>query len=297
MDVSVIIVNYNTRQLTDDCISSIVDKTKNVSYEIILVDNHSTDGSREFFASDSRVHYIYSDENLGFGRANNIGAGKAQGKYLFLLNSDTVLLNDAISMLCSKMEELPDDVGCLGTMLLDAAHNIGLSYGHFPSLGSSLRHLVFDAFHVDAKRERYFNYAGAPKDGELLDVDYITGADVFVRKDLYLKHGLFNPIFFMYYEETEMQRRYAYKGYRRCILGGPQIVHLEGACTKLNKRITLARIAMPIDSCLKYFKLWKPWYERFVLRFMLGVIQGPHYLLNPKFSVRDKCKLFKMLYL
>lgn len=130
MDVSVIVVNYNTRQLTDDCISSIVDKTKNVSYEIILVDNHSTDGSREFFTNDSRVHYVYSNENLGFGRANNLGVEKARGKYLFLLNSDTVLLNDAISMLFSKMEEL-SDVGCLGTMLLDAKHNVGLSYGHF----------------------------------------------------------------------------------------------------------------------------------------------------------------------
>ena len=77
----------------------------------------------------------------------------------------------------------------------------------------------------------------------------------------------------------------------------PKIIHLEGACTKMNKHIPLARISMPIDSCLKYFKLWMPWYKTLLLRLMLGLIQGPHYLLNPKFSFVDKCKLFKILYL
>ena len=79
MDVSVIIVTYNTLQMTNECISSIVEKTKDVSYEIILVDNASTDGSKEFFSRDKRITYIYNKENYGFGKANNIGAKVAKG--------------------------------------------------------------------------------------------------------------------------------------------------------------------------------------------------------------------------
>mgnify|MGYP001540893004 CR=1 FL=1 len=87
MDVSVIIVNYNTQGLTSDCIESIIAQTSAVEYEIILVDNASTDGSKEVFAQDKRIKYIYSDQNLGFGRANNLGIREAKGRYLFFLNS------------------------------------------------------------------------------------------------------------------------------------------------------------------------------------------------------------------
>ena len=96
IDVSIIIVNYNTCKITDACIASVVDKTKGVSYEIILVDNASTDGSKEFFEHDERVIYIYSEINGGFGVGNNIGMKRAKGKYFFLLNSDTILINNAV---------------------------------------------------------------------------------------------------------------------------------------------------------------------------------------------------------
>ena len=87
VDVSVIIINYNTLQLTDNCIRSIIEKTTEVTYEIILVDNASTDGSIGFFQKDKRVKFIQSPVNLGFGKANNLGYEYSQGKYIFLLNS------------------------------------------------------------------------------------------------------------------------------------------------------------------------------------------------------------------
>ena len=89
IDVSIIIVNYNTLSLTKDCIDSIVSFTKKITFEIILVDNNSNDGSKEFFQQDTRITYIYENENHGFGIANNIGAKIAIGKYLFFMNSDT----------------------------------------------------------------------------------------------------------------------------------------------------------------------------------------------------------------
>lgn len=104
-DVSVII-NYNCLQTTSGCIDNIVEKTSGISYEIIVVDNASTDGSREFFCSDERVKYIYYEENLGFGRANNRGLEIASGRNILFLNPDTLLRNNAIEILSDYLDNL-----------------------------------------------------------------------------------------------------------------------------------------------------------------------------------------------
>ena len=104
-DVSIIIVNYNTHKLLRNCLISIIENTKRCSYEIIVVDNASTDNSREIATEFKSVKWIQSEVNLGFGKANNIGSLEASGKYLFFLNSDTILLNDAISIFYDFFEE------------------------------------------------------------------------------------------------------------------------------------------------------------------------------------------------
>lgn len=119
MDVSIIIVNYNTRQLTSNCIESIFKYTNGVSFEVILVDNASTDGSIDFFTNDERIIFISSKENLGFGRANNLGYKVAKGRYIFLLNSDTLLLNNAIKIFCDTMSNVDGNIACIGTLLRD----------------------------------------------------------------------------------------------------------------------------------------------------------------------------------
>ena len=91
MNVSIIIVNYNTLHVLKPCIDSIVNQTHDVEYEIIVVDNGSTDGSIEALSTDERVTLIPMGENLGFGRANNQGLKISKGKYIFFLNSDTLL--------------------------------------------------------------------------------------------------------------------------------------------------------------------------------------------------------------
>ena len=96
MDVSIIIVNYNTKDLTKKCIESVIKYTTNILYEIILVDNASMDGSKELFEKDIRIKYIYNSTKDGFGKANNLGLKYSSGKYVFLLNSDTILMNNAV---------------------------------------------------------------------------------------------------------------------------------------------------------------------------------------------------------
>lgn len=121
MDVSIIIVNYNTRQLLANCLASIFKETRDVSYEVIVVDNASSDGSRDFICLlYPQVIWINSGENLGFGRANNLGVKNAKGEYLFFLNSDTILLNNAIKVFWEYVHMHANDrLGVIGGWLLD----------------------------------------------------------------------------------------------------------------------------------------------------------------------------------
>lgn len=230
MDVSVIIVNYNTVEMTKRCIESVFQHTRNVIFEIILVDNASTDGSREFFEKDSRIIYKYSPENLGFGKANNLGYSIAKGRYVFLLNSDTLLVENSILKLLNFMEKFSDQyqiAGC-GCRLIDSEYNYIHSYGFFPSA----KIVLVELYHFLKARYRgkkkhtadlSFNALG------FVEVEYITGADLFLKNKFCKKLDyFFDPDFFMYYEEIDLQYRLAKMGYKRCIIDSTSIVHLEG---------------------------------------------------------------------
>ena len=130
-EVSVIIVNYNTISLTKQCIVSIFRYTTGISFEVILVDNGSSHGSAELFSKDERIVFIPSSENIGFGRANNLAFLKSSGKYIFLLNSDTYLKNNAIGLFFDYAEHASSDNACLGSLLLDSKDCIVHSYGNF----------------------------------------------------------------------------------------------------------------------------------------------------------------------
>lgn len=230
MDVSIVIVNYNTLAVTRACLDSVFEYTSSLSFEVILVDNASADGSKEFFEKDSRIIYKYSPENLGFGRANNLGYSIAKGRYIFLLNSDTLLVENSILKLLNFMEKFSDQyqiAGC-GCRLIDSEYNYIHSYGFFPSAKIVLAELYhFFETRYRGKRtytaDLHFNTFG------FAEVEYITGADLFLKNE-YCKNldYFFDPNFFMYYEEIDLQYRLAKMGYKRCIIDSTSIVHLEG---------------------------------------------------------------------
>ena len=225
MEVSIIIVNYNTQRLTSDCIESIIAKTSDIGYEIILVDNASTDGSKEFFLQDKRIKYIYSDQNLGFGRANNLGIREAKGRYLFFLNSDTLLLNNAVKRFFDFCEKSPDrKIGAVGAVLKDRNLRNIHSYGRFITPMREITDVLGKYFRFLKKRNHLCpGSVQRPK-----PVDYITGADLFVPYTVCDDLGAFDPAFFMYCEEVDWQFRMSKAGYERLIIDGPEIIHLEG---------------------------------------------------------------------
>ncbi|MBQ8619652.1 MAG: glycosyltransferase family 2 protein [Clostridia bacterium] len=263
MDVSVIIVNYHSAQMVIDCIRSIFEKNVKASYEIIVVDNASGDGSVELLreAFGSRIKVIASDVNLGFGKANNLGAQHAEGDYLFLLNPDTLLVNDAISVLVDYLKENPD-VGVAGGNLYapDMTPTPSLCR-RFDDLGSERRNASWlrliggkaetklrARFHIRTPMKE-FNFTEKAE-----DVAYVFGADMMIPRHVFDEVGGFDPDFFMYAEEEEMTWRIAQKGYRVVSVPQAKIIHLEGATTNKAHGFSERQFRMRMNGTLTYYK-------------------------------------------
>lgn len=248
VDVSIILVNYNTKELTDNCINSIVKNVCGVSYEIVVIDNASTDGSRELFEKDGRIQYVYNDLNVGFGKANNIGIQRCSGDKIIFLNNDTLLINDAITILSRYLDKHPE-VGAVGGNLWNKKMYPTHSYKRWlPSLlwevddifGMPLEKICF-------RRNREFNETNAN-----IQVGYITGADLMLsRKCLDVIKG-FNPAFFMYYEDTELCFRIKKAGFTIMNVPSAKIQHLVGSSSL--SLPSVKKIDMLFDSRIIYYK-------------------------------------------
>lgn len=226
--VSIIIVTYNTFQITKDCIDSIFENTSNLNFEIILVDNASTDGSRDFFSTHKNIKYKYLDENLGFGKANNIGAADASGEYVFFLNSDTILFENSIHKMIVFFEvnETALKIGALGCVLIDENLKPNGSGSHFPTCKSTIIEYLYQIppLRIFVKKPEDKPY---PFEKSFFKIDYIIGADLLIRKTTFEKLEGFYKEYFMYFEETDLQHQMNNKlGLSSYIYTGTKIIHL-----------------------------------------------------------------------
>ncbi len=225
MDASIIIVNYNTKEITRSCIESVIENTHNLDYEIILVDNASLDGSRELFSGYPNITYLYLNENIGFGRANNRALGLAQGRNIFFLNSDTLLRNNAVKILSDYLDSQPL-AGACGGNLFNTDGNPAYSYCKwFPSIKDQLDCLLRRVFtRLLYKGSFCFNNTGKP-----MEVAYVTGADLMVPRKVLDECGAFDSHFFLYFEETELCHRIKTNGYKLFSVPEAEIFHFEGS--------------------------------------------------------------------
>ncbi|MBB3187833.1 glycosyltransferase family 2 protein [Microbacter margulisiae] len=215
MDVSIIIVNYNTKALLHNCLQSVMEQTRDVHYEIIVVDNASADGSVEMIQEKfPAVTLLAENTNWGFGRANNIGAKIAKGKYLFLLNSDTLIRNNAIKTLVDFLESNPR-AGICGAQLLNQDLSLATSFQRLPSLMAEWK-VCFAPFLLSKKQPVYSNPVKA---------GFVSGADLMIRKSLFDQLQGFDPDFFLYFEETELTYRSKKAGYSVWFIPTAEIIH------------------------------------------------------------------------
>jgi len=293
MQVSIIIVTYNTLGITRQCIDSIYGHTHGIDFEVIVVDNASSDGSRQVLETDSRIKYIYSDENLGFGRANNLGMKAANGKYLFLLNSDTLLLNNAVKILYDAAESYGSGLGVMGSILLDNRQHPIHSYGRFITICNSLSDPFVRVYKRLTHRKSEIYNPEIPESA--LAVEYVSGADMFLPKTIFELTGGFDPDFFMYAEDVEWQYRIAQKGYDRIIVPEPRIIHLEGASDASNRREwSYTRLYNALNSRILYIRKHYSRIAYSAFRIAYAAVRIPT-ILVAGYSCDQKLSLLKLL--
>jgi GT2 family glycosyltransferase len=275
--LSIIIVNWNTADITVDCIKSIfADKgLRDTPYEIILVDNASTDDSvAKVKKLKGPIKIIVNKENVGFGRANNQGIKESKGNYLLLLNTDTIVLHSAISQSLDWLSSHPEAYGCTA-QLLNKDKTIQPSGGYFPTIlniASLLLHLddlplvnhLIPPYHPHSP-DFYTHDTYYLKDHTQ---DWVTGAFMLIRREMLLKVGGFNSDFFMYGEEMEMCYRIhqLYPQLQLWYLIGPQIIHLGGA-SSTSKQIIYDR---EYDGIEAFFRMHRPKWQQKVLKKLIS---------------------------
>lgn len=233
MDLSVVIVNYQTFDLTRDTINSILEYDYPFSYEIFVVDNASADDSlarlQEYFKD--KVKFIASKENNGFAAGNNHALRQATGKYQLLLNSDTVVWQDTLADIYSYMEKHTDVGACGCRVLLENGELDKACKRSFPNVKNSF----FRLFHIPTKsKDDNYNLTDLADDG-VYEIDCLTGAFMFMRKDALDRVGLLDETFFMYGEDIDLCYRIKHGGWKIVYYGKSKITHLKGASSKKQK--------------------------------------------------------------
>lgn len=271
MDLSIIIVNYNTKLLTLHCLESVYRSQTAYTYEVILIDNKSTDGSVEAIRSAyPQVHLIANDENVGFGRANNQGIRIAKGRYILLLNSDTIIEPDTLEIMLKFMDEQPR-VGAAGCKIvlpdgtLDKACRRG-----FPEplttfyYVSGLAKLFPKSPHFNSYHMEYLD------ENESYPIDCLVGAFLMVRREAIEQVGLLDERFFMYFEDTDWCYRMKQAGWVNYYYPKTKILHVKRG----SSRGRPYRITYEFHRAMKLFydKHYRSKYPFWVTAFMYAGI-------------------------
>lgn len=232
-ELSIILVNWNCLDFTEQCLASIQSMITDIDYEVIVVDNASGDAPcsslKERFPW---AKLILSEENIGFGRANNLGAKYASGKYFFFLNPDTLLRPGAVNKMLDTLKTKPE-AGAVGCRLLNPDESLQLSSVQaFPTILNQLLAIEslqerFPEWSIWGKRSLY----RASSTG-IDEVDVVSGAALMVKRRAFEQTGGFNKSYFMYAEEVELCQALAKADWKVVHRGDAEITHFGGQATK-----------------------------------------------------------------
>lgn len=228
MDLSIIIVNWNTREMLRDCLHSVFDTLGDLAAEVILVDNASTDGSAQMVAQEfAQVQLVVNSQNLGFARANNKGMARAKGQFVLLLNTDTLVRGDVLQAMVGYMQAHPA-VGILGPRVLNRDGTVQHSATGYPTLGRLvLQTLGLDRFQMFDHYQMAHWRRDAPR-----EIEVISGCCLMARAAALPQIGLLDSDFFFFGEETDWCRRFARAGWQVMFAPVGEIVHFGGGSVR-----------------------------------------------------------------
>ena len=232
IDVSIIIVNYNSTELLKNCLDSIEKFTTGINFEIIVIDNNSmTVDFDELLKYHHRIMLIKNDINRGFGAANNQGVEAAIGKYVLLLNNDTILSENSIKKVLDFAETLEgnETIGC---KLLNEDKTIQKSVYDFPSLLNVFTSNFF--LYLLFPKLKHFNKYHLMNKGisRITEVDVVTGAFIFMSRESYEALGGFDERFFFYMDDTDLCYRHKNNNGKVVYYPETSIIHLKGKSVK-----------------------------------------------------------------
>jgi GT2 family glycosyltransferase len=231
MTVSIIIVSYNTRQCLKNCLNSIREKVIEITYEIIVVDNDSQDGSQEMLRKDFPDVTLIRSENKGFGTANNRGVRKAQGRNILFLNPDTLLINNAVKIMSDYLDTHPEVGICGGNLYrADGTTPANSCWNYFTGISHAINMITMTlASRIIHPQTHKYNHSNYPK-----PVACVSGAGLMTRQILFDQIGGFDEDFFMYVEDVDICYRINKAGYSVICHPAAKIIHLEGQSSKAN---------------------------------------------------------------
>lgn len=273
MSVSIIIINHNGYELTRTCLTSI--QKHSPESQVILVDNGSSDESAVKIQQEfPGITVIPLKENVGFGKGNNLGASHALHPYLFFLNNDTELLDDAPTSLRAILEA-DHAVGAIGPRLVNPDSSFQLSFGRDPSLLNEWRVRLLqremsrsDSSHPEQLKQRY---------ARNVEVDWLTGAALMVRRNVFEQLNGFDESYFMYFEDADLCRRIRKEGWKVLYVPSSSIVHVRGGSVGSSA----GRIKVEYrKSQLLYYWKHRTIFSRFCLRLYLLLKFGTSWIVS-----------------
>lgn len=231
--ISIIIVNYNVKDFLLNCLTSIANSRHNLKVETLVVDNHSTDHSvKQLKPLFEWAKFIELDKNYGFAKANNIGIKQARGKYILILNPDTLLFEDTLQVMYNYMES-NKEVGIAGCKVLnpDGSFQLACRRG-FPTPWASFCKL-FGLQSLFPRWKLFAQYNQTYRDiNQTYYIDAVIGAFMFCRREIFEKVGLFDEDYFMYGEDLDLCYRTKLAGYQVAYVHTTSIIHYKGESTK-----------------------------------------------------------------
>lgn len=238
IDISIIIVSYNSKSYLSQCINSIYNNSNKYKFEIIVIDNNSSDGSQEFIRKFfPNVILIANNENIGFARANNQGLHLGKGSFFLLLNPDTEILPNSIDLILKFMEK-NYKVGICGPKLLKSDLTVQNSCKKFPTLRGELLQNIFTDKFIPFFIKTYFGDEVSISKLQV-SVDWVTGACLAIRREVIDQIGQFDESFFLYYEEVDLCFRAMKCGWSIYFFPDAAVIHHGGKSTEKNLRTSL----------------------------------------------------------
>lgn len=235
INVSIIIVNYNSNHLLNKCLESIFSYTRDIKFEVIVVDNNSTEGGvDELILNYQGIKLIKNNENMGFARANNVGIEYSSGKYILFLNNDTYLTENSLKKVFEFAESVEEEV-FIGCKLLNEDGSRQVSLVNFDTITNSFGENLFLYKILPGSKslnKYYYNYKEFE---DPIEVDIIKGAFMFCSESAVRKLNGFDPRFYFFGEESDLCLRFKKQGGKIFYYPGTSIYHVGGATVEKNQ--------------------------------------------------------------